>query len=132
MEKVDLNALEAALAKATPGKWVRRSSGISACAIDSIAENGNSKYLGEFYGPDLVENAIFIVSAHNALPALVAELRELRQEADRARWCEQMKANVSWSDISRRWRVIWVTGGLFNLATDPDRSAAIDAARGVK
>ncbi len=84
MERVNLDALEAALAKATPGEWVRRNSAISACAIDSIAENGNSKYLGEFYGPDWVENAIFIAFAHNALPALIAEVRQLRREAEAA------------------------------------------------
>jgi hypothetical protein len=79
MQKIDIDALKEALAKATPGKWVRRHSAIaSVSAIDAIAENSNSKYLGEFYGPDWVDNAIFIALARNALPGLLTELEALR------------------------------------------------------
>ncbi len=59
---------------------------------------------------------------------LRAEVERLREDAARNRWCEQMKADVSWSDTSRRWRVVWCTRGFFDIATDPDRNAAIDAA----
>lgn len=79
MQKIDIDALKEALAKATPGEWVRRHSAIaSVSAIDAIAENGNSKYLGEFYGPDWVDNAILIALARNALPGLLTELEALR------------------------------------------------------
>lgn len=59
---------------------------------------------------------------------LRAEVERLREDAARARWCEENKADVSWSDCSRRWRVIWRTRLFFDIATDPDRNAAIDAA----
>jgi len=61
---------------------------------------------------------------------LRAEVERLREDAARARWCEEKKAEVSWSDTLRRWRVIWVAGGMFDIATHSDRNAAIDAARG--
>jgi len=61
---------------------------------------------------------------------LRAEVERLREDAERARWCEENKADVSWSDTSRRWRVIWCARGCFDIATDPERNAALDAARG--
>ncbi len=68
---------------------------------------------------------------YRALPALIAEVRQLRQEAERARWCEENKALVAWSDLSH-WKVSWVVGGEYHAVNCPDRNAAIDAARGVK
>lgn len=59
---------------------------------------------------------------------LRAEVERLREDAARARWCEENKADVRWSDTSRRWRVLWRKRALFDIATDPDRNAAIDAA----
>ena len=55
----------------------------------------------------------------------------LRADADRARWCEEMKADVTWSQSAQRWRVLWdseIQGMRHVYHTD--RSAAIDAARG--
>lgn len=132
MERVDLDALEAALAKATPGPWRRGS------RHDYVVVHLDDGYIVadediEDDSPERVEaDTDAIISAHNALPALIAEVRQLRQEAARARWCEENKADVSWLDTSRRWSVVWVAGGLFDTASDPDRSAAIDAARGAK
>jgi len=95
-QRIDLDALEAALAKATPGP------------MDCIA------------------------LAHNAIPALIAELRELREDADRARWCEEMRADVRWNPVRKTWAPQWWKDGVLNQVSHPDRSAAIDAARGVK
>lgn len=63
---------------------------------------------------------------------LRAEVERLRADAERARWCEEMKATVSYNGITQKWTVIadepmpW-RRRYFN---NPDRNAAIDAARG--
>jgi len=119
-QRIDLDALEAALAKASLPDTMR----ILSATISLHPQ-----------GPDICSNdeqEAYFALAHNALPALIAEVRELRREAERARWCEENKADVSWLDTSRRWSVVWVAGGLFDTASGPDRSAAIDAARGGK
>lgn len=86
-------------------------------------------------GKSVVKNKAFseaVAAACTNIFALIAEVRELRQEAERARWCEENKADVSWLDTSRRWSVVWVAGSKYHAVSDPDRSAAIDAARSVK
>lgn len=118
MEKVNIDALEAALAKASLPDTMR----IRSATISLHPQ-----------GPDICSNdeqEAYFVLAHNALPALIAELRELREEAARARWCEEMRADVRWSDTSRCWRVVWVTGGDYHAVNHPDRNTAIDLARG--
>ena len=58
-----------------------------------------------------------------------AENERLRADAERARWCEEMKADVTWSQSAQRWRVLWdseIQGMRHVYHTD--RSAAIDAA----
>lgn len=77
-QKIDLDALEAALVKSTPGEWKSRRG--------YIGTPNHMSYIGQmrdgagFWGIDemSVSNADFIALAHNALPALIAELRELR------------------------------------------------------
>lgn len=60
-QRIDLDALEAALARATPG------------------ELGKHMKLYNRYGFRLVqEDMDCIIATHNALPALIAELRQLR------------------------------------------------------
>ena len=59
---------------------------------------------------------------------LRAEVEQLRQHEARARWCEEMRADVKFSLISMRWHVFWVVGGDYNANNHPDRNAAIDAA----
>ena len=62
---------------------------------------------------------------------LNAEIERLREHQDRARWCEEMKAEVSWSQFAQRWRVVWRPEGyLLRQTVHADRNAAIDAARG--
>lgn len=61
-----------------------------------------------------------------------AEVKRLREDAARNRWCEEMKADVKFSLVSTRWHVSWVTSGDYDALSHTDRNAAIDAARGVK
>ena len=55
----------------------------------------------------------------------------LQEDADRARWCEEAKAQVSWSIMQKAWRVLWdsdIHG--YRQVSHADRNAAIDSARG--
>jgi hypothetical protein len=62
-----------------------------------------------------------------------AEVERLREDAARARWCEEKKASVFWSILAREWRVAVYDEAYNSLYTSKaDRNAAIDAARGVK
>ena len=119
LKRVDLDALEAALAKASLPDTMR----ILSATISLHPQ-----------GPDICSNdeqEAYFALAHNALPALIAEVRELREEAERARWCEEMKAAVRWSQCFSDWTVSWAVGAQDHAVSDPDRNAAIDAARGV-
>ena len=59
---------------------------------------------------------------------LRAEVERLREHGARARWCEEMRADVKFSLVSLRWHVSWVIGGDYCAVNSPDRNAAIDAA----
>jgi len=84
-QKIELDALEAALAKATPGEWTLEMDGPtnddSPCDV-IIPEINRILHSTEWADPEDFEqdvaNAESIVAAHNALPVLIAELRELR------------------------------------------------------
>lgn len=99
MTRPDLDALAALLERATPGPWDLgefdeqggydcMTSGIS-CGPASI----DGKTYGERYMEPLppaaqmrmIADAALIVAAVNALPALIARVRELEQERDEAR-----------------------------------------------
>jgi hypothetical protein len=82
----ELDALESALAKATPGEWTVEMDGPdddeSPCDV-VIVEINRILHSTEWADPQDFEqdvaNAEAMVAAHNALPALLAELRELRR-----------------------------------------------------
>ena len=62
---------------------------------------------------------------------LRAEVERLREHETRARWCEQMEAQVSWSMTNETWRVLWYSEACeLRQTSHTDRDAAIDAARG--
>ena len=62
---------------------------------------------------------------------LRAEVERLREHEARARWCEQMEAQVSWSVMGKAWRVLWYSEAYeLRQTSHVDRNAAIDAARG--
>lgn len=79
-QKVDLDALEAALAEATPGEW--KATTYSNYAGWAVYAPGAGCIAERWYSTGqqgkIPRNDLFIALAHNALPALIAELRELR------------------------------------------------------
>ena len=92
-QKVDLDALEAAHKKATPGEWeAHRYSNYSgwsvyAPEVGCIAE----RWYSTGQQDEIPRNDQFIVMVHNALPALIAELRQLRAwEAHMRRFAKSM------------------------------------------
>ena len=76
-KKVDLDALEAAHKKATPGpwKWSINDKRVQVAAVRHAAQVC-SVWNTSAHPATAVAHAI--VAAHNALPALIAEVRELR------------------------------------------------------
>jgi hypothetical protein len=67
------------------------------------------------------------------LKAAMAEIERLREHEARARWCEETKAQVSWSITDQTWRVLWYSEAYdLRQTSHSDRNAAIDAARGAK
>ena len=62
-----------------------------------------------------------------------AEVERLREDAARARWCEENAADVVYLLHARLWMVSWNHDYLgSDKSTGIDRNAAIDAARGTK
>lgn len=83
MTAPDLDVLESLLAKATPGPWARERGSIY------VAHEGDDHRAGTlFTGACNKEwnraNSALIVAAVNALPALLAYVRELERERDKA------------------------------------------------
>ena len=73
-DTIDLDALESALAAATPGEWEATEYGKCRAEIDGVVCSCCLQ------PPD----ARAIVALHNAAPAMIAELRGLRAIADLA------------------------------------------------
>jgi hypothetical protein len=77
----DLDALEAALAKATPGEW--EATTYSNYAGWAVYAPGAGCIAERWYSTgqqdEIPRNDLFIAIAHNALPALLAEVRDLRR-----------------------------------------------------
>ena len=69
--------------------------------------------------------------AQYRLAEFESELYAAREDAARARWCEEMKAAVGWNRWTYSWDVLWYDrANVFRQVWHPDRNAAIDAARG--
>jgi len=77
----ELDALEAALAKATPGEW--EATTYSNYAGWAVYAPGAGCIAERWYSTgqqdEIPRNDLFIAIAHNALPALLAEVRDLRR-----------------------------------------------------
>ena len=88
----DLSALESLLAKATPGPWRNERTGDEETVMRIIhgrRSAGGSEVCivttGSYNDATEAGNAALIAAAVNALPALIARVRELEQERDEAR-----------------------------------------------
>ena len=67
--------------------------------------------------------------------ALAVELAALRADAERARWCEENRADVEYGCYTggvyvHEWFVQWDGVGTVHTVRHADRNAAIDLARG--
>lgn len=98
------------------------------CAFCGLPAAEMAKCASGFPGCSRADDMILCV--HPTRQDLLEENERLRADAERARWCEEMRADVKFSLISMRWHVFWVVGGDYNANNHPDRNAAIDAARG--
>ena len=99
------------------------------CAFCGLPAAEMAKCASDFPGCSRADDMIFCV--HPTRQDLLDEVERLRADAERARWCEETKAQVSWSIMRKAWRVLWDsdTHG-YRQASHADRNAAIDAARG--
>lgn len=77
---LDLEALEATLARATPGEWLAYSAmccpdmgGIKAAGYRVCADS-----VGRYGHPMTIEDAEAVEAMHRAVPLLIAEVRRLR------------------------------------------------------
>lgn len=61
--------------------------------------------------------------------ALAVEMSALRAHAERARWCEEVKADVVHISYVNEWSVVWVANDRIRSVNATDRDAAIDRAR---
>ena len=123
-QKIDLDALEAALAKSTPGEWAAEYGYVGDKRQKFLKRN---KERDRDRLRDLgYDDADFIALAHNALPALLAELRELRarttpepigdKHKDGNWWLMWEPGYEQW--LKLRWRYeVWQYGGGMLLGT---------------
>jgi hypothetical protein len=88
---LDLDALEALLARATPGEWASRPGMPGVIVGGEMHEYTRGSCQGQIFSATLGSgispeerdaNAVAVVMCHNAAPALIAELRELRAGND--------------------------------------------------
>lgn len=109
---LDLDALEALLAKATPGEWSLSQPSAGYCSIN--AERTPIIYTTSAGCQNAEANHIAIVAIHTAAPALIAELRELRADekmhvdviGDLMAETTTLKAEIEKSREANRWRPI--------------------------
>lgn len=111
-QKVDLDALEAALTKATPGEWeayrYSNYSGWSVYApeVGCIAE----RWYSTGQQDEIPRNDQFIALAHNTLPALIAELRQLRARITPEPISEKHRDGNDWLVYlpqAKSWKKCW-------------------------
>jgi len=73
------------------------------------------------------------VDQHSVRAYMDRHMAPANADAERARWCEEMYAAVSWSQAGQQWDVAWHEKAYMRRhVSDPDRNTAIDKARGVK
>lgn len=139
MAELDLEKLERLAKAATPGPWAVDDESTQDFGRLYVAKGRTGKLLGriaEVFENCLVRdkaeresNAQFIAAARNALPALIARIRELEQDAARLDFIE------SHAEPGREWHVRTFLNGkgfrlhLERIPGEKTARAAIDAAR---
>lgn len=78
----DLDTLDAQYAAATPGEWHVPCAGVRGYALGEVYSGDAREPCVETWSSQAGADAEWIAAIHNAYPALVAELRALRQERD--------------------------------------------------
>ena len=100
----ELDALEAALAKATPGEW--KATTYSNYAGWAVYAPGAGCIAERWYSTgqqdEIPRNDLFIAIAHNALPALLAEVRDLRRRTT--------PELISEKHRDGNWWLVWAPG----------------------
>ena len=100
----ELDALEAALAKATPGEW--KATTYSNYAGWAVYAPGAGCIAERWYSTgqqdEIPRNDLFIALAHNALPALLAEVRDLRRRTT--------PELISEKHRDGNWWLVWAPG----------------------
>jgi hypothetical protein len=72
------------------------------------------------------------VDQHSVRAYVDHHMASANADAERARWCEEMKAAVSWSTLTQKWDVFWFERAYVSrYVAHPDRNTAIDKARAV-
>jgi len=71
------------------------------------------------------------VDQHSVRAYVDHHMAPANADSERARWCEEMYAAVSWCTLTQKWDVIWYEEAYKRHVPDPDRNTAIDKARGV-
>lgn len=104
-QKIDLDALEAALEKSTPGEWRWGVNGkrVQVAAVRHAAQVCAVWNTSAHPAPAV---AHAIVAAHNALPALIAELRELRARTTPEVIGEKHR-DGNWWMVWDKWAETW-------------------------
>lgn len=105
---IDLDKLEALHAKATSGEWASRREGSGYEHEDEfLSEIGDGVQVSGtaicVAWSERVDSE-FIAASHNAMPALLAELRLLREfeRRVRSRWPMMLKLELCWLDEQRK------------------------------
>jgi hypothetical protein len=68
------------------------------------------------------------IGAESAMGA--AAISAAADALEREAWCEEMGADVVYSDHEAQWQVLWDSGDDIQQVSAPTRNAAIDSARG--
>jgi hypothetical protein len=126
-KRIDLDKLEAAWAASTPGKW---KIGLSRNGRWQVSANGMQVcWVWGTTARPAKELGAVICDTHNAIPALIAELRHLRAMITPEPIGEKHRDGnwwLVWSPLGNQWyKALWHNGhwemtgrlGLFNKAT---------------
>lgn len=94
----ELARLEGLAGKATPGPWAEMNSGVFPMVYGPNGERVCRTV-------DKAEDSVYIAAACNAAPALVAEVRRLRDRVEALEWLVECIDNYEWNSNRSGWFV---------------------------